>query len=110
MYNFEENCSDVAVLWLRSMEFAIAADDRSIEKYNTYMIEKHKLISESDGLEISVLTCADDHAPKAVFQIVHGMCEHRTDMRWLFTTTADTAKASGRSRTSAISTKVAGRR
>lgn len=77
MYNFEENYLDVAVLWSRSMEFAIAADDRSIEKYNTYMIEKHKLISESDGLEISVLTCVDDVAPKAVFQIVHGMCEHK---------------------------------
>ena len=41
------------------------------------MIEKHKLISESDGLEISVLTCVDGVAPKAVFQIVHGMCEHK---------------------------------
>ena len=41
------------------------------------MIESHKLTSNSDGLEISVLTCADAVAPKAVFQLVHGMCEHK---------------------------------
>ncbi len=41
------------------------------------MIESHKLTSDFDGLELSVLTCTGDVAPKAVFQIVHGMCEHK---------------------------------
>ena len=65
------------MLEFRNMSFAIGSGDWSIEKYNTYMIEKHKLISEADGLEISVLTCIGDRTPKGIFQIVHGMCEHK---------------------------------
>ncbi len=42
-----------------------------------YMIEKHKLTSNYDNLELSVTTCAGTDEPKAVFQLVHGMCEHK---------------------------------
>ena len=39
---------------------------------NTYTIP-----ASSDGLKLSILTVTPDQAPKAVVQLVHGMCEHK---------------------------------
>ncbi len=43
------------------------------------VMEKTILKSPSDGLEISVLSCrpADGTGTRGIFQLVHGMCEHK---------------------------------
>lgn len=42
------------------------------------MIQRFTFTSSSDaGLETALLLCTSDVAPKAVLQIVHGMCEHK---------------------------------
>ena len=39
--------------------------------------EKTTIRSSYDDLALSVMTFTPDTAPKAVIQIVHGMCEHK---------------------------------
>lgn len=63
--------------WLTEHKPAIVTGDCAIEKHDVYMIEPYKLTSKSDGLELSVLTCTCEGTPRAVFQLVHGMCEHK---------------------------------
>lgn len=41
------------------------------------MIDSYKLTSKVDGLPLAVLVCRGEGAAKGVFQIVHGMCEHK---------------------------------
>ena len=41
------------------------------------MIDSYKLTSKVDALPLAVLVCRGEGEPKGVFQIVHGMCEHK---------------------------------
>lgn len=40
-------------------------------------IEKFTVSSARDGLPLSCVFCEPDRAPEGIFQIVHGMCEHK---------------------------------
>ena len=41
-------------------------------------IRKDTIVSRADGLAVSILTCRPaTEGPKAVVQLVHGMCEHK---------------------------------
>lgn len=35
------------------------------------------ILSDYDGVKLSILTCSPENEPKAIFQIVHGMAEHK---------------------------------
>lgn len=41
------------------------------------MIDSYKLTSKVDGLPLAVLVCRGEGEPNGVFQLVHGMCEHK---------------------------------
>ena len=41
------------------------------------IMKKVTLVSPSDGLEISVLTCTPQKGARGIVQLVHGMCEHK---------------------------------
>ena len=72
------------------------------------IIKKEKIVSGSDGLEISILLCAPAAGtPKGIVQIVHGMCEHKE--RYIPFMTADTGSRCAAPKTSGISTREAGR-
>ena len=42
-----------------------------------YVLRKEAILSPADSLRISILICQPLKQPKAVVQIVHGMCEHK---------------------------------
>lgn len=44
---------------------------------NNTLFERFKLVSTSDGLEISVLSCGVKGTPAGIVQLVHGMCEYK---------------------------------
>ena len=54
---------------------------------NNTLFERFKLVSTSDGLEISVLSCGVKGTPAGIVQLVHGMCEYKERyipfMEWL---------------------------
>ena len=75
----EEHAGGVSTV-MEYFLIVIRKNFRNMETANTNPasgLRKEAILSNSDNLKISILICQPREHPKAVVQIVHGMCEHK---------------------------------